>query len=145
MNSSSPAAARRLRPVLALLAAFVLVSLAMESVLVVRSIGRAAVDGGTWTRCSIVLASSVVLLLLAVAAARGSRPAFRRARFISPIVVIAVVVVISIPGFLPDWVRLEQAACGLLVLPVAILLNLPGTVALFPGAQRGPGSTRVGA
>ena len=38
----------------------------------------------------------------------------------------------SIPGFLPDWVRLEQAVCGALLLPVAIIVTLPRTRALFP-------------
>jgi len=135
---------RRFRPVLVLLSAFALVSLAMEGVLVVRSVSAVSVDGGTWTRCSLVLASSVVLLLLAVAAVRGSRPAFRRLRFIGPIVVVAVIVVVSIPGFLPDWVRLEQAVCGALVLPAAIILNLPRTVELFPAPNRAD-SARVGA
>jgi hypothetical protein len=135
----------RFRPVLVLLAAFALVSLAMEAVLVVQSVSAVSVDGGTWTRCSLVLASSIVLLLLAVGAVRGSRPAFRRLRVVSPIVVVAVVVVVSIPGFLPDWVRLEQAVCGALVLPVAIILNLPRTVALFPQPARGADAARVGA
>jgi hypothetical protein len=126
----------RFRPVIVLFAAFALVSLAMEAVLVVQSTGlpripSVSVDGAVWTRCSLVLASAVVLLLLAVGASRGSRPAWRRLRIISPIVVVAVVVIVSIPGFLPDWVRLEQAACGALVLPAAILLNLPRTAALF--------------
>jgi hypothetical protein len=51
---------------------------------------------------------------------------------VSPIVVAAIIVIVSIPGFLPDWVRIEQAVCGILVLPVAILVNLPRTRALFP-------------
>jgi hypothetical protein len=140
MNSSRLS---RFRPVLVLLAAFALVSVAMEAVLVVQSVGGASVDGGTWTRCSLVLASSVVLVLLAVGAVRGSRPAYRRLRIISPIVVVAVIVVVSIPGFLPDWVRVEQGVCGALVLPVAILLNLPRTAALFPRPV--PARDRVGA
>jgi hypothetical protein len=131
MNSSR---ANRFRPVLVLFAAFALVSAAMEVVLVVQSVSSVRVDGGTWTRCSLVLASAVVLLLLGVAAARGSRPAWRRLRIISPIVVVAVIVVVSIPGFLPDWVRLEQAVCGALVLPAAVIVNLPRTAALFPTA-----------
>ena len=63
--------------------------------------------------------------------ARGSRSAWRRLRIIAPIVVVAVIVIVSIPGFLPDWVRLEQAVCGALVLPAAIILNLPRTRSLF--------------
>lgn len=121
-----------LRPALVLLAGFLLVSAAMEAVLVAQSVTGTSVDSAIWIRCSLVLASALTLLLLTVAAARGSRTAWIRARIIAPIVVIAVVVIVSIPGFLPDWVRLEQGVCGALVLPVAILLNLPRTAALFP-------------
>jgi len=119
------------RPILVLLSAFVLVSAAMEAVLIVETVNGNRMDVAIWIRCSLVLGSSIVLLLLGVFAARGSRPAWRRLSIIAPVVVIAVIVIVSIPGFLPDWVRLEQAVCGLLVLPVAILLNLPRTRALF--------------
>jgi hypothetical protein len=122
----------RFRPSLVLLAAFVLVSLAMELALIVQSVLGTAVDGAVWSRCSIVLAGAIVLLLLTVGAARGSRTAWIRVRIISTVVVAAVVVVVSIPGFLPPWVRIEQGVCGGLVLPVAILVNLRRTGDLFP-------------
>ena len=119
------------RPVLVLLSGFLLVSVAMEAVLIVETLNGNAMDIAIWIRCSLVLGSSIVLLLLARFAALGSRPAWRRLSIIAPIVVVAVIVIVSIPGFLPDWVRVEQAVCGLLVLPVAILLNLPRTRAHF--------------
>lgn len=127
-------AARRaaFRPVLVLLAGFLLVSIAMEAVLVEQSITGVAVDVAVWIRCSLVLASSIILLLFAVGASRGSRRAWLRVRIISPIVVAAIIVVVSIPGFLPDWVRIEQGACGALVLPAAILVNLARARAHFP-------------
>jgi hypothetical protein len=121
--------------VLTLLAGFLVVSAAMEAVLVALTTTNGTVDIAIWIRCSLVLASSIVLLLLAVVAVRGSRPAWLRLRIISPIVVAAVVVVVSIPGFLPDWVRVEQGVCGALVLGVAILVNLPRARALFPRAE----------
>jgi hypothetical protein len=120
------------RPVLALLACYLLVSAATEAVLVGQSVAGIRVDGAEWTRCSIVLASAIAALLLAIAASRGHRTAFLRVRIISVVVVIGLGVVAAIPGFLPPWVRIEQAVCGLLLLPVAILVNLPRTRALFP-------------
>jgi hypothetical protein len=139
--SPSLAAERRsaFRPALILLAAFIVVSLAMEAVLVVQSVAGISIDGAIWTRCSLVLASSIVLFLLAFGAARGSRPAWIRLRIVSIVVVVAVAVIVSIPGFLPDWVRIEQAVCGALVLPVAIVLNLRRMAALFPkhGSSQG--------
>ncbi|WP_431278214.1 hypothetical protein [Leifsonia poae] len=120
------------RPILILLTGFLVVSLAMEAVLIVQSATGTDVDIAIWIRCSLVLGSSIILLWIAVSAARGSRPALVRLRIISPIVVVAVVVIVLIPGFLPDWVRVEQAICGALVLPVAILANLPQMRAHFP-------------
>jgi len=139
LSHSRPGAdvARRtaLRPVLILLAGFLVVSAAMEVVLIVLSMTKGAVDSAIWSRCSLVLASSIVLLRFAVGAARGARRSWFRVRIIIPIVVIAVVAVVSIPGFLPDWVRVEQGVCGALVLGVAILVNLPRARALFPTAE----------
>lgn len=128
------AAGRRaaFRPMLVLLAAFCAVSLAMIVVLIVQGATGTAVDIAVWVRCSIVLGSALVLLLIARSAARGSRASWVRLRIISPIVFAAVVVIVSIPGFLPDWVRVEQALCGLLVLPAAILVNLPRMRRHFP-------------
>jgi hypothetical protein len=130
----------RFRPMLVLLAAFLLVSAAMEAVLVVQSVTGVSVDGAVWTRCSLVLASSIVLLLLTIGASRGSRRAWIRLRIVTIVVVIAVIVIVSIPGFLPDWVRVEQGVCGALVIPVAILLNLPRTAALFPAVSSDRGA-----
>lgn len=115
------------RPVIVLLVAFLAVSAAMIAVLVSLSVSGNPVEPAVWIRCSLVFGSSIVLLLIAGRAAKGSRPALTRLRIIAPVVVIAVAVIVSIPGFLPGWVRIEQAACGLIVLPVAILVNLPRT------------------
>jgi len=134
-SSHTDAASARLaafRPILTLLTGFVVVSSAMLVVLIVQSATGTAVDTAVWIRCSLVLASSVVLLLSALSASRGSRPALLRLRIISVVVVVAVAVIVAIPGFLPDWVRVEQAVCGVLVLPVAILANLSRIRAHFP-------------
>jgi hypothetical protein len=128
------ATARRaaFRPVLILLWSFVGLSAAMVAFLGVLSAVGVGVDTAVWVRCSIVLGSAIVLLIFGAGAARGSRNALLRLRIVAPIVVAAVVVIVSIPGFLPDWVRVEQAVCGALVLPVAIIANLPRTRALVP-------------
>jgi hypothetical protein len=127
------AAARRtaFRPVLILLWSFVGLSAAMVVFLAVLSAVGIGVDTAIWVRCSIVLGSSIVLLVFGIGAARGSRNALLRLRIVAPVVVAAVIVIVSIPGFLPGWVRVEQAVCGLIVLPVAIIANLPRTRALF--------------
>jgi hypothetical protein len=126
----------RYRPVLVLLTAFLIVSCAMEAVLAVQSASGTAVATAIWVRCSLVLGSSVVLLLIGTRAARGSRAAWIRLRIITVVVVVAVIVIVSIPRFLPDWVRIEQGVCGALVLPAAVILNLPRTAAMHPAVAR---------
>lgn len=121
------------RPVLLLVSAFLAVSTGMLVFLAGASVVGTRIDGAVWSRCSLVVGSAIIILLLAVYAARGARRAWVRLRIVSPAVVAAIVVIVSIPGFLPDWVRLEQAVCGILILPAAILVNLPRTRALFPG------------
>ncbi|MFE6996540.1 hypothetical protein ACFVAE_11325 [Microbacterium sp. NPDC057659] len=120
------------RPVLILTSAFTVLSAAMIAYLAVTSATGIRFEPAIWVRCSLVLASAIVVLLFAVSAARGSRGAWVRLRIVSPIIVAAVIVIVSIPRFLPDWVRLEQAVCGLLLLPVAIIVNLRRTRALYP-------------
>jgi hypothetical protein len=130
MTQTAPAPARSRaasRTVLALLTAFVVVSAAMLLVLGGLTAAGTSIDVAVWVRCGIVLGSAIVLLLFGLGAVRGSRSALTRLRIVAPIVVVAVAVIVSIPGFLPGWVRLEQALCGLLVLPVAIIANLPRT------------------
>jgi len=122
------------RPVTALVAAFAGVSLLMEAFLATVTAIGIGIDIAVWIRCTIVLGSAFLLLFFTRSAARGSRPAWVRLRIISPIIVVAVIVIVSIPGFLPDRVRVEQAVCGLLVLPAAILVNLPRARAHFPTA-----------
>jgi hypothetical protein len=120
------------RPVLALLRSFVIVSAAMIAALILLTLLVASIDVAVWIRCSLVLGSAIVLLIFGRGAARGKRDAWTRLRIVSPIVVLAVAVIVSIPGFLPDWVRVEQGVCGLIVLPVAIIANLPRIRGLFP-------------
>lgn len=127
-----PARRASFRPILRLLAAFLVVSAAMIAFLIVATLFIAPIDVAVWIRSGFVLASSIVLLLCARSAARGSRSAWIRLAVIAPVILVAVVVIVSIPGFLPGWVRIEQAVCGALVLPVVILALLPRTRALFP-------------
>lgn len=127
-------AARRaaFRPVLALLTGFLWVSAAMLAVLITLAATGASVEIAIWIRCWLVLGSAVVLLLIGRSAVRGSRDSLVRLWIIAPVVLAAIVVIVSLPGFLPGWVRIEQAICGAFVLPVVILILRPGVRALFP-------------
>ncbi|QDZ15457.1 hypothetical protein [Humibacter ginsenosidimutans] len=133
-TTSELAAARRaaFRPITVLLAGFLGVSAAMIAAIVVLTATGDSVDIAVWIRCSIVLASSILPLVFARGAARGSRSMLLRLRIFTPIILAAIIVIVSIPNFLPVWVRIEQGVCGALLLPAVILMFLPRTSALFP-------------
>ncbi|HEY3687873.1 MAG TPA: hypothetical protein VGL93_32850 [Streptosporangiaceae bacterium] len=92
------------------------------------------VNDAVWIRGTFVLASAVTLLMITLRVARGSRPAYRRARIISVVVLVAIAVVASWPGLLPVWMRVEQVVCGLLLLGVVAVLFGPRLRAAFAGA-----------
>ncbi|QKG20263.1 hypothetical protein [Actinomadura verrucosospora] len=79
------------------------------------------VTSNVWVRGGIVAIASAVSFALARRAAQGSRGAYRRLRILSAVMVVAVVVIVSLPGFLPMWMRIEQAVCGLLLLRVVVI------------------------
>lgn len=120
-----------LRTAFALVLAFLVVSAATLVAIIVMRDDPMLVTETVWIRCSLVLSSSVVTLIFMIGAIRGSRAAFNRVRLISAIILIAVCVIVAIPGFLPAWVWIEQVICGLLLLPAVIAMNLPRTRALF--------------
>jgi hypothetical protein len=81
------------------------------------------VTSAVWVRGSIVVASALLTFSFTVRAARGSRRAFLRLRLISAIMVVAIVVIIALPGTFPVWMKIEQGGCGLLLLGVVGLVN----------------------
>jgi hypothetical protein len=81
------------------------------------------VTPAVWVRGTIVAASALLTLAFAGRAARGSRPAYRRLRIVSAAMLVAVAVIVALPGAFPVWMRLEQAGCGVLLLAVVVLVN----------------------
>jgi hypothetical protein len=83
----------------------------------------AAVNDAVWVRGSIVVASALLTFVFTVRAARGSRKAYRRLRIISGVMVVAIAVIITLPGTFPLWMKIEQGACGLVLIGVAVVVN----------------------
>ncbi|MFI6054378.1 hypothetical protein ACIBCO_30340 [Streptomyces violascens] len=83
----------------------------------------ADVTSAVWVRGTIVVASALVTYLCAIRAARGSRPAYRRLRVITGVMVVAIAAIIALPGAFPLWMKAEQAVCGVLLIAVAVLVN----------------------
>ncbi|MEV4760549.1 hypothetical protein AB0J86_36345 [Micromonospora sp. NPDC049559] len=81
------------------------------------------VTDAVWVRATIVAAGSLLTLLFAVRAARGDRRMLRRLRIVTAAMLVAVVVIIALPGSFPHWFKLEQGICGLLLLAVVVQIN----------------------
>ena len=91
----------------------------------------AEVNFAVWTHGIIVAASAVVAFGLAVRAARGSRRAFLRLRIASAAIVVAIAVIIALPGSFPLWMKAEQGVAGLCMIGVAVLVNRRDLRSLF--------------
>lgn len=112
-----------LRSVTALVGSYLGISvLTLVAIIVFRN-NPAIVNIAVWIRGSIVVASATLMFVFAVRASAGAARAFLRVRLISAIMLVAIVVIIALPGTFPLWMKLEQAICGLLLLFVVILVN----------------------
>jgi hypothetical protein len=81
------------------------------------------VNDAVWVRGTIVVASALLMTAFTVRAARGSSRAYLRLRLVSAIMVVAIAVIIALPGTFPLWLKIEQGFCGLLLLGVVAIVN----------------------
>ncbi len=91
----------------------------------------AEVTSAVWTHGIVVAASAVLVFGLAVRAARGSRGAYRRLQISSVGIVVAIAVIIALPGSFPLWMKAEQGLAGLFMIGVAVLVNRSHLRSLF--------------
>ncbi|HEY1971663.1 MAG TPA: hypothetical protein VGH89_27155 [Pseudonocardia sp.] len=103
---------------------FVLLNVAnLVAILLLQIYQPDVVNPTVWNRASIILVSSLLTLLYVARASRGSVRAYSRLRVASACTLIAVVVIVALPGLLPGWMKVEQAVCGLLLLGVVAAVN----------------------
>jgi hypothetical protein len=122
-----------LRSVTVLLGAYLGISiLTLVAIIVLRN-DPAVVTTAVWIRSSIVVVSAAFLFVSALGARGGAPRAFLRVRLISAILLVAIVVIIALPGTFPLWLKLEQAVCGLILLAVVILVNRRHLRVFFAG------------
>jgi hypothetical protein len=81
------------------------------------------VTPAVWVRGTIVVASALLTTFFAVQMARGSSGGYLRLRLVSAIMLVAIVVIIALPGTFPLWMKIEQSICGLLLLGVVVIVN----------------------
>ena len=123
MTTTSRTAAAGFRPVLLLTGAYAALSVLTLVVIVLFRNHPAMVTDAVWVRATIVFASSLLTFAFARSAAGGSRKGLLRLRIVSAVMLVAIVVIVVLPGLFPLWLRIEQAACGLLLLGVTVLVN----------------------
>lgn len=114
-----------------LLAGYTALSVLAMGVLVVLRDDAAVATDAAWVRASIVLVSSLLTLLFAAQAGGGSPRGYLRLRLVTAVMLVAIIVIVAIPGAFPVWLRIEQAACGLLLAGVVLLVNRASVRALF--------------
>ena len=121
MTTTTPPAG--FRPVLLLTGAYAALSLLTLAVIVLLRNHPAVVTDAVWVRATLVVASSLLTFAFARSAARGSKKGLLRLRIVSAVMLVAIVVIVALPGLFPLWLRLEQGVCGLLLLGVTVLIN----------------------
>jgi hypothetical protein len=82
-----------------------------------------AVNPAVWVRGVIVVASAALMTSFAARTARGHARSYLRLRLVSAIMVVAIAVIISLPGTFPLWMKLDQGVCGVVLLGVVALVN----------------------
>lgn len=97
------------------------------------------VNDTVWVRGEIVAVGSLVMFAFVVGVSRGRRRAYLRLRIASGVMVAAIAVLVSLPGFLPVWMRVEQGVCGVLLVGVVAILNGGYLRSVFAGRQNGAG------
>jgi len=126
MNAGIPQEVRTasgMRTVRRLVGCYLALSVATLAAIVVLRNHSSLVNPAVWVRCSIVTVTAMLMMSFAARAARGSARSFLRLRLASGIMLVAITVILALPGDFPLWIKLEQGVCGLLLLPVVVLVN----------------------
>ncbi|MEU3993252.1 hypothetical protein OG301_04840 [Streptomyces platensis] len=81
------------------------------------------VTDAVWVRATIVVATSLLMASFAARAAGGHHRSYLRLRWASGIMLVAIAVIIAVPGAFPLWLKMEQGVCGLLLAGVVVSVN----------------------
>ncbi|MGH3377206.1 MAG: hypothetical protein ACRDP6_20950 [Actinoallomurus sp.] len=122
-NLDQPQTRTAFRGAKLLVGTYFALSVATFAAIVVLRGHSSVVNDAVWIRGSIVVASAALMTSFVARAARGSDRAYLRLRLVSAIMVVAIAVIISLPGTFPVWMKIEQGVCGLLLIGVVVLVN----------------------
>ncbi len=122
-DTAPPKAVQAFRRIQLLVGAYIALSVLTLAAIVVLRHHSGLVNSAVWTRGIIVVVSAFLTLRFTASAAQGSRRAFLRLRIISIAVVVAIAVIVALPGTFPLWMKIEQGFCGVLLMGVGALVN----------------------
>jgi uncharacterized membrane-anchored protein len=112
-----------MKPVKLLVGAYLTVAVLTLVAIVLLRDDKTAVNDAVWVRGTIVVISAALMFAFARRADRGSRGAYRRVRILSAVMVVAIAVIVALPGTFPVWMKIDQVVCGLVLLGVTVLVN----------------------
>jgi len=116
-------AARAFRLVNLLTVGYATISVAALVAMVVMRHHPALVTPAAWVRGTIVVASALLTVAFARRMAAGSRRARLRLTIVTTVMIVAIAVIVALPGAFPVWLRVEQAVCGLVLISLAVVLH----------------------
>ncbi|MGZ0149804.1 hypothetical protein ACXJJ3_22270 [Kribbella sp. WER1] len=122
-NVGHPRSAAALRSVQLLVTGYLAISVLTLIAIIVLRHHTDVVNSAVWVRGTIVVGSSLLTFLFARRAAKGSHRGYLRLRIVSAVMLVAIFVIIALPGTFPLWMKGEQAVCGLLLLGVTLVVN----------------------
>ncbi|WP_171164738.1 hypothetical protein [Streptomyces sp. I05A-00742] len=74
-------------------------------------------------RTTIVAVTSLLMISFAARTARGHSRSYLRLRIASAVMLVAIAVIVALPGAFPAWLKVEQGLCGVLLLRVVLIVN----------------------
>ncbi|MFF1921751.1 hypothetical protein ACFVW8_14395 [Streptomyces sp. NPDC058221] len=96
------------------------------------------VTDAVWVRAVIVVATSILMVSFAVRTSRGHSRSYLRLRLASAIMLVAIAVIIALPGAFPVWLKVEQGVCGALLAGVVMVVNGKRMRSAFAAGQVRP-------
>jgi hypothetical protein len=105
-----------------LIGAYITVSvLTVAAVITFSTVAPDLVNPQAWVRGIVVAVTSIFTYVFANRAARGDPRALLRLRIVVAVILVAIVAVLFFVP-LPLWMKIEQAACGALLLATAVII-----------------------
>lgn len=118
------------RSVKFLVGCYLVISLLTVVAIIVLSNDPKLVNDQAWWRGIIVALTSILMFAFTVSASRGSSRGLLRLRLVSAIVFVAFAIILFVLP-LPDWMRIEQAVCAVILLVIVVLVNSKQILSLF--------------